>query len=98
MSYEFYSRFFLKHGLHFNPETEASTADMILPMVKSDLGIGFVPIDFIQNDIDKENLITLELVESIPERTIFLVKNTIHPLSIAAKELERMIYDIYSVS
>lgn len=90
-SHEFYTRLFLLHGIVLNPEIEAATTDQILPMVKNDLGIGFVPIEFIDNDIDKDKLIILDLEDKIPQRNICLVKSAEHHLSVVAKELERML-------
>lgn len=89
-TYEFYSELFLQNGLSFTPDIEASTADQILPMIKNDLGIGFVPQEFLTGE-DKDNVITLQLKEQIPTRSICLIKRTNQTLSIAAKELERMI-------
>ncbi len=94
-SYEFFSDFFLKHGLNFDPEIEASTTDLILPMVRNDLGIGFVPMDFIENDSNSKDLIVLDLAEPVPERTIYIVKNPKYSLSVASKELENMICEMY---
>lgn len=37
-------------GLPFHPDIEAATADQILPLVKNDLGIGFVPEDFVARE------------------------------------------------
>ena len=96
-SHDFYSDFFLKHDVTLNPEIEAATTDQILPMVKNDLGIGFVPTDFVENDIDKDKLIILDLKEEIPERNICLVKNTERSLSIVAKELEQMMCETEAV-
>lgn len=48
-SFEFYSGFFAAHGLPYHPDIEAFTADQILPMVEADLGIGFVPEEFLEN-------------------------------------------------
>lgn len=90
-SHGFYTDFFLKSGITLNPAIEAATADQILPMVKNDLGIGFVPFEFIENDTDKENLIIIDTEESVPQRNICLIKNTERPLSIVAKELEKML-------
>ncbi len=94
-SYEFFSDFFLKHGLDFDPEIEASTTDLILPMVRNDLGIGFVPMDFIENDSNSKDLIVLDLAEPIPERTVYIVKNPKYSLNAASKELENMICEMY---
>ena len=90
-SYEFYSKYFVKYGLTFNPEVEAATTDQVLPMVKNDLGIGFVPMEFIENDIDKNNLLVLDIKEKIPPRNICLVTNTERPSSIVTRELEKNI-------
>ena len=87
-SFEFYSAFFTGYGLNYHPEIEAATADQILPMVAADLGIGFVPQEFIK---EWENVHILDLEEKIPERNIVLIKRKEQPLSMAARELEKMI-------
>lgn len=89
-TYELYSEWFLQHGLDFSPSIEASTADQILPMVKNNLGIGFVPHDFL-SESDTEGIIPIQLKETIPPRSVCLVKKADQTLSIAAKELEKMI-------
>lgn len=89
-TYEFYSEWFLKQGYMFAPDIEASTADQILPLVKNNLGIGFVPQEFLKGE-DTENVFILNLKEQIPTRSICLIRRTDQTLSIAAKELERMI-------
>lgn len=86
-SFEFYSGFFSSHGLAYRPDIEAFTADQILPMVAADLGVGFVPEEFLQN----EDVNIIDLKERIPERNIVLIKRKEQPLSVAAKELERLI-------
>lgn len=87
-SFELYSEFFAEEGLHYHPETEAATADQILPMVKADLGIGFIPREFLQG---VEGVFVIETEKSLPEREIRIVKRHEQTLSIAAKELERLI-------
>lgn len=87
-SYELYSRFFAEHGLRYQPETEAATADQILPMVRADLGVGFVPPEFIAGAPD---ILTIETEELLPGRQIRIVKRKEQPLSMAAKELERLL-------
>ena len=41
-TYDFYSDFF-QHGIDFQPDIEVATADQIMPLVKSNLGIGLIP-------------------------------------------------------
>ena len=87
-SYEFYSALFTTHGLNYKPDIEAFTADQILPMVEADLGIGFVPEEFLRKG---DGVCRIRLKETIPERSIVLIKRKEQPLSAAARELERMI-------
>lgn len=90
-TFDFYSQLFGTQGLNFQPDVEAATADQILPMIKSGLGIGFVPTAFAQDDILSGNVFVLQLNETIPARPIYFLKRTDQPLSLAAKELETMI-------
>lgn len=87
-SYEFYSDFFKSHGERYRPDIEAFTADQILPIVESDLGIGFVPQEFID---PSDHIKVIDLVEKVPARNICIVKRAEQPLSGAARELEKMI-------
>ncbi len=90
-TYDLYAGWFVQNGLVLSPAIEAATADQILPMVKHDLGIGFVPEDFLGNESESTGVYRLTLREQIPTRSVCLVKRTDHSLSIAASELERMI-------
>lgn len=87
-SFEFYSALFTAHGLPYKPDIEAFTADQILPMVEADLGIGFVPEEFLR---EGDGICRIKLEEKIPKRSIVIIKRKEQPLSVAAKELERMI-------
>lgn len=87
-SYALYSRFFAEEGLRYQPEIEAATADQILPMVKAELGIGFVPEDFLAG---ADGISVIRTEKPLPEREIRLLKRREQPLSLAAKELERLI-------
>ena len=87
-SHALYSGFFTANGLPFQPDIEAFTADQILPMVQADLGIGFVPEDFLR---EGDGICRIQLTEPIPERHIVLIKRKEQPLSMAAKALEQRI-------
>ena len=94
MTHEFYSAYFTSHDLILSPDIEAATADQILPMVKNDLGVGFVPEDFVSAAPNDGTVHIIDLLEPIPERTICLVKHSGRALSIAARELERMLLEL----
>ena len=90
-TFEFYSQLFSQRGITFQPDIEAATTDQILPMVKGDLGVGFVPEAFAQDEILQGTVFALSLDVPIPKRPVCLMKQEGRPLSIAAKEFERMI-------
>lgn len=90
-TFEFYAGFFSQHGLALAPDVEAATADQILPMVENDLGIGFVPEDFLPGDAAQRGIRVIELLEPVPPRSVCLVKRRDQTLSLAAKALEQMI-------
>lgn len=92
-TYEFYSDFFLKNGASFRPDIEAATADQVLPMVEADLGIGFVPEEFITL---YDEVLKLDLKEKIPPRDICLAVRKKQPLRAAARELCKLIEETVS--
>lgn len=89
-SFAFYTEYFNSIGVTYKTDIEAATADQILPMVKSDLGIGFVPTDFLNKE-DMDNLVILDLEKELPKRNICILKRKNTSLSLAAYELEKMI-------
>ena len=89
-SFAFYSDFFTGHSLPFHPAIEAFTADQILPMVEADLGVGFVPNEFLESE---SRVCRIDLKEQIPERQVVLIKRKGQPLSVAARKLEHMILE-----
>ena len=92
-SFEFFANVFAEQGIEFKPEIEASTADQIMPMIESDLGIGFVPLEFLEHSTDRERLRVLKLDRPIPSRAVCMLKRRHDTLSLAAKTLEHMMLD-----
>ena len=91
-THQLYTDWFRAHDLTFSPDIEAATADQILPMVRANLGIGFIPEQAAKEAAADGSIMILQSKENPPERTISLLKRKDMPLSIAAAELERMIY------
>lgn len=88
-TFDFYFRQFLKQGCTFAPDIEAATADQIMPLVEHNLGIGFVPEDFLLSQA--ENVYEIPLDTPIEQRHISLVKKKGRTPSLPAKELEKML-------
>lgn len=90
-THQLYTAWFREHGLAFAPDIEAATADQILPMVRANLGIGFVPQQAAQGAAGDGSVSILRLPELPPVRTICLLKRTDLSLSMAAGTLEAML-------
>ena len=87
-SHDFYAAVFARRGVPFQPVIEAATADQIIPMAEAGLGVGIVPQDFIRTS---DRVRTIELDEPLPPRAVCIVKRKGHPLSVVAREFERML-------
>lgn len=92
-SFRFYSEYFNSIGITYKADVEAATVDQILPMVRSDLGIGFVPSDFLKKE-DMDNVVVLTLEKEVPERKIYILKRKDVSQSVAAYELEKMLQQV----
>ena len=72
-TYDMYSRYFTEHGLEFAPDIEVATADLILPMLENNLGIGFVPERVAAEAIKAGRIYPIEIEEGVPKREISLI-------------------------
>ena len=91
MTYHFYQQLFLKDGLELMPDTEVATTDQILPLVKSELGLAFLPESMAEDAIRRREIVPIDLQETIPKRNICMVYDSRHPLSAAAKKLRNSV-------
>ncbi len=92
-TYELYQKHFTKHGAPFSADIEAATADQILPLVRHNLGIGFVPEEFLREGGEGVGIYQIPLKAPLPTRHISLLKKKSYSLSLPARELEKMILD-----
>ena len=90
-SHDFYSDLFLRHDLPFSPDVEVETIDQVLPAVRCNLGIGFVPREMLVAVPELTGVYPLTLDEPISPRSIYLFQRKNQPLSIAAKHLRQML-------
>lgn len=88
-TYDMYSRYFTEHGLEFAPDIEVATADLILPMLENNLGIGFVPERVAAEAIKAGQIYPIEIEEGVPKREISLIYDTKRGLSAAAGEFRK---------
>ncbi|MBD9088400.1 MAG: LysR family transcriptional regulator, partial [Lachnospira sp.] len=93
MTFQFFNRVFMSHGLEFAPDTETATTDQILPLVKSELGLAFIPEPMAAEAINKNEIVRIQLRDEIPGRNICMVYDSRHPLNSAARELQKVIME-----
>ncbi len=77
--------FYEQHGEILNPSFEFGSLDVIINAVKSNMGIGFVTKNAIQNELGQGAIKILETFEVIPKTEIGILVNKTKPLSIAAQ-------------
>ncbi len=67
MTYKFTTVYFLSHGLDLSPDTEAATADQILPLVKCESSACILPQPMAVPSLLRE-IVQIPLKDEIPER------------------------------
>lgn len=85
MTRAFYRQFFLEHDAVLRPDTEAATTDQMLTLVRSELGLAFVPEPMTRNALKSREIVQLTLREEIPDRSVCLVYDRHRPLNTAAR-------------
>ena len=87
----FLNEYFEKNGLTFAPDMELATTDMILPAVRYNLGLGFIPAEFADAELKSGQVFEIKVKEKLPERNIVLIYDMEYPQSIAAKEFQKFL-------
>lgn len=87
----FLNEYFEKNGLTFMPDMELATTDMILPAVRHNLGMGFIPAEFADAELESGQVFEIKVKEKLPERNIVLIYDMEYPQSIAAKEFQKFL-------
>lgn len=78
-TYDFYNKIFLKYGIELNPDTEVATTDQIIPLVKSDLGMAFVPEPMARESIEKNEIVEISLKKKfLIEKYVLCMIASIH--------------------
>ena len=72
----FFDELFSRHGILMSPDIELGSISQILPLIRSDLGIGFVPARIADDDIRLGNIFRIKLKEKIPPRSICLITDS----------------------
>lgn len=71
----FFDKLFRHYGILMDPDIELASISQVLPLVRSNLGIGFVPMKIAEEDLRLGNIFQIDLEEEIPSRSICLVSD-----------------------
>ena len=91
-TYRFYQQYFLSHGIHKEPDIEVATADQVIPLIKSGMGIGFVAEFSAKEALAKGEIEKIPLKNPPAMRSIYLVEDKSRNVSLAARELKKYLY------
>ncbi len=87
------NRFYLEHGLVLEPDIEVATADLILPMVKNNLGLGFLPQEFAVRALERGEIVQIQLKERLPQRKVCMVYDPKRIFGVAAQRLMTLLQE-----
>ena len=90
-TYELYKNFFIEHKIDVEPDMEVATSDLLIPLIESNLGIGFVPEKMALPYLEEGKLIRIPLRGHIPERSIQIVSDKGRARSLAADMFYRFL-------
>ena len=84
---------FLSHGIELIPDTEAATTDQILPLVKNELGLAFLPEEMAKEALQRQDIVQISLKDKVPKRHVCMVYDSKRPMSIAAQKLKKILLE-----
>lgn len=91
MTYALYKEFYAAHGLILKPDIELATADLMVPVIRQGLGVGFIPRELVEKELETGSIVEIEIEEKIEGRHICIVEDRQKPLSMAARHLSRLL-------
>lgn len=74
LSHEFYSDIFAEYGLEYNLDTVTQTDGQTIPLIKGNMGIGFLP-ETITRFYDFSDFSKIEITDPMPDRYIVAIES-----------------------
>ena len=88
---QFLDDVFAENGLTLSPDIEADSADLLVPMISHNFGLGFVPQDMAEEAIKRGEVFRVALAKELPPRNICMVTDPHHPQTNASREFAKLI-------
>ena len=69
-SSEYYRKVFMEQKLDYEPAMEVATADLVIPLLQNNLGVGFIPEPLAAPFFEDQSLVPLSLNVPLPSRDV----------------------------
>lgn len=86
----------MKHSIDLTPSIEVPSSDLIVPLVKYNLGIGIVSDVLTKEELETGEVIKLTLLEKLPKRTFILCYRRSKKLSRTCEHFVKLIQESFS--
>lgn len=93
-TYDYYKKFFLQHRADIELDTEAASSDLLVPLIKNNFGIGFIPEMMARPLLKEQVLVQIPLNCKLPERRLCLVYDKGRGRSLVSRELQKYLKSI----
>ena len=88
--------FFSQIGATLEPAFETTTADLVLPMICHDLGLGILPREIARQHLSRGEIFEIPTKQTFPARFVTLLFDREHPQSVASKEFQNFLLEMQS--
>ncbi len=86
---ELYKEFFYRQNVNIEPDTEVATSDLLIPLIRANMGIGFVPEEMALPWLETQQLVRIYPECEPPEREIRLVYDSGRGRNAASESLQK---------
>lgn len=83
--------------IRLEPTFEITTADLILPMVRHNIGLSILPREIALEDMKTGDVIELPTMQPLPPRRISMLFDREHPQSIASKRFQSFLLELHGM-
>lgn len=90
---QFLDDVFSKNDIVITPDVEADGANLLVPMISHNFGIGFVPQAMADEAINRNEVFKVPLDYVMPKRYICMITDPHHPQTNASRELHSFVLD-----
>lgn len=91
---ELYREYFFRQKVNLEPDMEVATSDLLIPLIRAGMGIGFVPEQMAKPWLEAGQLVRIPLLCEPPEREIVLVCDSGRGGSALSERLQKYLQNV----